>query len=47
MTTLAILRHGQPDPNLEHRWQGSTDAPLNALGRRQAQMAADMLRHNP
>lgn len=42
-TTLALLRHGQTDLNREQRWQGTTDAPLNELGRRQAGRAADLL----
>jgi probable phosphoglycerate mutase len=36
MTTLFVARHGQTDWNLEHRWQGWADPPLNATGRAQA-----------
>jgi probable phosphoglycerate mutase len=36
MTTLFVARHGQTDWNLEHRWQGWADPPLNAVGREQA-----------
>jgi probable phosphoglycerate mutase len=43
VTTLALVRHGQTDLNLQLRWQGTTDAPLNDLGRRQAAQVADLL----
>ena len=33
---LLIIRHGESEWNLEHRWQGWKDAPLTALGERQA-----------
>jgi broad specificity phosphatase PhoE len=34
--TLLIARHGQTDLNVDDRWQGSLDLPLNATGRAQA-----------
>jgi broad specificity phosphatase PhoE len=36
MTALFVARHGQTDWNLERRWQGWADPPLNATGRAQA-----------
>lgn len=36
MTTFYLIRHGQIDANVERLWHGSTDSPLNALGRDQA-----------
>src|SRR5215831_5516449 len=39
-----ITRHGETDWNLEGRWQGHTDIPLNDRGRAQARAVAEMLR---
>jgi probable phosphoglycerate mutase len=43
-TILYLIRHGETDWNLEGRWQGHADVPLNAIGRRQAELVAGRLR---
>lgn len=40
MTNLVLIRHGQTDFNLQHRWQGWSDNPLNEVGRQQAARVA-------
>jgi broad specificity phosphatase PhoE len=42
-TTLYLIRHGETDWNMEGRWQGHADVPLNDIGRRQAQLLAQYL----
>ncbi|MBN2256230.1 MAG: alpha-ribazole phosphatase [Anaerolineaceae bacterium] len=43
MTQLCLVRHGQTDWNLEGRYQGQSDVPLNENGRIQAQLLARQL----
>ncbi len=42
-TTLILVRHGQTDYNLHHRYQGQSDVPMNDTGRAQARAAAQHL----
>ena len=44
MKQIIIWRHGQTDWNLENRFQGHSDIPLNLVGRYQAGQAARVLR---
>jgi broad specificity phosphatase PhoE len=46
-TRLLLVRHGETAWNREGRYQGSTDVPLNANGRRQATALAAQLRAEP
>ena len=43
MTVLTVIRHGQTPWNVEGRYQGQLDPPLNENGRRQAQDTARAL----
>lgn len=44
MTRIAIVRHGQSEYNVAGRIQGQTDTQLTALGRLQAEAAAEYLK---
>ena len=43
-TRLILIRHGETDWNIEGRWLGQADVPLNARGREQAGQIALLLK---
>ena len=43
-TRLILVRHGETDWNLEGRYQGEADIPLNERGREQARLLTERLR---
>jgi alpha-ribazole phosphatase len=47
MTRFCLVRHGQTDWNLEGRYQGQSDVPLNENGRNQAGALAQKLKGYP
>ncbi len=42
-TTIYLIRHGETEWNLQQRYQGQQDIPLNENGLKQAQTVADKL----
>jgi uncharacterized phosphatase len=47
MTTIYLVRHGETDWNRARKIQGSTDIPLNDLGREQAATTGRLLARRP
>jgi broad specificity phosphatase PhoE len=47
MTRFCLVRHGQTDWNLEGRYQGQSNVPLNENGRIQARALALQLENDP
>lgn len=45
MTRLVLVRHGQTDWNIQGKWQGHSDIPLNEEGLKQAELVADKLKN--
>ncbi|HEX2619122.1 MAG TPA: histidine phosphatase family protein [Phototrophicaceae bacterium] len=41
-----LIRHGETEWNVQKRWQGTYDVPLNAEGERQALLLAEYMRQN-
>lgn len=46
-TTLLLIRHGQTEWNVLGKYTGQSDIPLNATGRREAELLAKELEKNP
>ncbi|MGG3306534.1 histidine phosphatase family protein [Paenibacillus lautus] len=46
-TTIYLVRHGQTEWNVQHRFQGHLDSPLTKLGIQQAEWLGEALQHDP
>ncbi|SEK19920.1 probable phosphoglycerate mutase [Paenibacillus sp. cl141a] len=46
-TTIYLVRHGQTEWNVQHRFQGHKDSPLTKLGIQQAEWLGEALQHDP
>ena len=45
MLRLLMVRHGETEWNLQHRYQGQSDVPLSDVGRKQARVLSERLAH--
>lgn len=45
MAYLILVRHGVTDWNAQGRWQGHTDTSINEQGRKEARLAAEVIRN--
>lgn len=43
LNRIVLWRHGRTEWNVQHRWQGQSDIPLDIIGKAQAEAAAEKL----